>query len=79
MSRPVGRELEALREESSDLVEVQPKLCTSEMSSMVVDIFKALGELSPDIEEFYLLFAALVPRRDVHHPKNAVRTLFYVF
>ena len=32
------------------------------MSSAAVDIFKAWGEFSPDIEEFDLLIAALVPR-----------------
>ena len=32
------------------------------MFSAAVDIFRAWGEFSPDIEEFNLLIAALVPR-----------------
>ena len=52
MSWLLGEGLGVPREESSELVEAQARLCTSEMSSKAVDIFKAWGEFSPDIEEF---------------------------
>ena len=49
------------------------------MSSAALDIFKAWGEFSPDIEEFDLSCCCIsASGGDVHHPKNAAWSLFYV-
>ena len=46
---------------------------------MGVDIFKAWGELSPDVEGFDLSCCCIsASGGDVHHPKNAAWSLFYV-